>query len=105
MSVVTRDHAKSGTTTVQASGSKWEGDEPVTVASGEYSTVSAAKAAARSWLARGATDFNLYRGTYVEDPIDDDVHGLILDATWVEDDGWHCYGWRNEAGGLTWELS
>lgn len=96
MTVATKDRAKLGQRTYQAAGYV-DTDALVdlaAIAAGEYRTLPAAKLAARSWLAKGATEFTVYVGTYRSDEIADAEYGVVLDAVWDRDDNdpqWHGF--------------
>jgi hypothetical protein len=94
--------SKVGQTTYQANGYVWRDDEPVTVADGDYKTLPAAKLAARSWLARGATHFTIWRGTRVSDGLADEDLGYVELAIWDQDDRWIVNGVFGVDGGIDW---
>lgn len=105
MVIETRDRAKVGQTTFSASGSRWGDGEEIELAGcdGEYKTLAAAKLVALTWLKKGATQVYICRGTWEAQDIDDDEHGVVLHATWVQDEHWAVNGWADGNSGINWE--
>lgn len=104
--ITTADRAKVGQTTYRASGDRWQDDEPVEINGcySEYKTLTAAKLVARGWAKKkGATHISIWRGTWEAEDIDDDEHGVILHANWVEDEHWAVNGYVRGDGGVDWE--
>lgn len=101
----THDYAKLGQTTYHARGIVWPEDPNeswVEVGGGEYKTVPAAKLAACSWMAKGAAEFTIERGTYVDNSFDDDDYRHVRDAEWQHDENWIINGQLNGNGGIEW---